>query len=406
MADPLVLIINRPTGFGGIERVIETLCDGLRAHPYALKYLYTPFPESEAHLTTLRGLGVEPVAWHGESEAQSRGSAAAKSPAQPLPVSPRVRLWKRWVSPAFDQWVYQMVRTRRQIRSMRDGLAGLKLNPAIAHMHVGQYHELAAGVTTCRRAFPHARLVVHVHNPPAYFSPTRLEKRALRRADAVIFVSDDARRSWERVVGRPLRSHTLHNPFPGPIGLPQDQAGKQLRLKAVCRLSPKKGLDVALRALAHVRRAGFDLSFDILGDGPERGRLEACAREEGVEEVVRFMGFCSDPAKFFGSSDIFLQPSVSNEGLPMSLLEAMAAARPVIVTTIGGMPEAVQDGETGLVVPPSDPAALAQAILRLLRDPAWAASLGQAAARHVSERFSPQRVAGKLNAVYADLLKT
>jgi glycosyltransferase involved in cell wall biosynthesis len=131
------------------------------------------------------------------------------------------------------------------------------------------------------------------------------------------------------------------------------------------RLGPQKALGVALEAVASVPAT----SLVIAGDGPDRGRLEARARELGVDGRTRFLGGVSRDAvlRLFRAADATVLSS-SWENLPHTVLEALAVGSPVVATAVGGVPEVVRDGENGLLVPPNDPAALASAIRGLLED--------------------------------------
>lgn len=117
---------------------------------------------------------------------------------------------------------------------------------------------------------------------------------------------------------------------------------------------------------------------DCYGDGPERGRLEARIREHGLEEVVRLKGRRPGAADAYGSAQFAVLTS-HEEGLPNAILEAMATGLPVVATAVGGVPELVRDGETGLLVPPRDPGALAKTLARIADDPALRVRMGRAA---------------------------
>lgn len=136
------------------------------------------------------------------------------------------------------------------------------------------------------------------------------------------------------------------------------------------RLVWEKGLEYLLRAWAVVavsRQASGNAPGTLLiaGDGPERTRLETLATDLGISDSIRFLGTISDTASFYRILDVFVLSSVS-EGLPMSLLEAMAAGLPIVATEVGGIPEALDRGTAGLLVPPADTAALAAALMRFV----------------------------------------
>ena len=153
----------------------------------------------------------------------------------------------------------------------------------------------------------------------------------------------------------------------GSTGAATAYAGAEPRLVCVGRLIPIKGHLVLLRALAQARAQIPDVALDVAGRGPLAPALQAYARELGLEEAVRFLGFVSPVSRAFENAAIAVVPSLG-EGFGMVALEAMERARPVIASAVGGLPEIVADGETGLVVPPADAEALAEAIVALAGD--------------------------------------
>ena len=151
--------------------------------------------------------------------------------------------------------------------------------------------------------------------------------------------------------------------------------GPRPRLIAVGRLRPPKDFGTLLRALASLPADGFDAA--IVGDGPERPALERELGELGLRERVSLEGERRDVPSLLAGSDVFVLSSHS-EGLPVSVLEAMAAGLPVVASAVGGVAELVLDGETGLLVPPADQAALAAALWRLVADAGLRRRLGDA----------------------------
>jgi glycosyltransferase involved in cell wall biosynthesis len=178
-----------------------------------------------------------------------------------------------------------------------------------------------------------------------------------------------------------------------------DPRGSGPLVGMVGRLNWKKGYEYALDAAALLRDRLPGLRFDIVGDGSMRAELEERARGAGLADTVRFLGQRRDVPELMRGFDCFALSSII-EGMPNALLEAMALGRPVVTTSAGGSAEVVVDGESGFVVPPRDARALADAIERVLRDPALAARLGEAAARRVRENFSLEAMLSALDALY------
>jgi glycosyltransferase involved in cell wall biosynthesis len=165
------------------------------------------------------------------------------------------------------------------------------------------------------------------------------------------------------------------------------------------RLAPQKGLDVLLRAAVHVP----DAQFVVAGDGPERPRLEAEAEQLGILDRFRFLGLRDDVPELLAASDVFVLPSLF-EGSSLAVLEAMAAGKPVVTSAIGGTDELVDDGESGLLVPPGDAGALALALNRVLAQPELRAKLGATARDRARDSFSAAASAAEVTRVYDDLL--
>jgi glycosyltransferase involved in cell wall biosynthesis len=146
-----------------------------------------------------------------------------------------------------------------------------------------------------------------------------------------------------------------------------------------------------------------DVVFLLAGDGPRRTMLEQEAAELGVTERIVFLGARDDIPVLLETCDVFALPSL-NEGLPLTVLEAMAARRPVIATSVGGIPEVVLDGETGILVPPADPHALAVGIRSLLADPTRARHLALAGQQRGRREFSVSSMVQRVSEVYVDVL--
>jgi glycosyltransferase involved in cell wall biosynthesis len=234
-------------------------------------------------------------------------------------------------------------------------------------------------------------------------------RAALRWPDAVVVLSRRERDSWRRVV--PEQSIAL---LPNGIDcapyLQRERsappAGTPLRLAYIGRLAPAKGLDEAIEAMALARANGAAASLVIAGSGPEEARLRAMVRDFSLDREVRFAGpvVGEDKALLLSQVDVLCLPSYS-EGLPYALLEAMAAGVVPIVTPVGGIPDVVQKGVHGALVPVRDCDAIAQAIETLARDRAALARMSAACRKRVAGAYSIERVANDFSILYSSLCR-
>jgi glycosyltransferase involved in cell wall biosynthesis len=166
---------------------------------------------------------------------------------------------------------------------------------------------------------------------------------------------------------------------------------------AVARLDPVKSLETLIQAVASFEAPARVVAL-IVGDGPERAALERAAKESRAPERIRFLGYRPDARRCLAACDTYVNCSTS-EGVSLTILEAMAAALPVIVTAVGGTPEVVTP-ECGLLIPPRDPAALAAAIRALQADPAAARIRGLTGRARVERVFSIDRMVADYADVY------
>jgi len=176
-------------------------------------------------------------------------------------------------------------------------------------------------------------------------------------------------------------------------------------LLSVGRMSREKGHRHLIEALRQIKqqRPQIPLQLLLIGEGPERDSLERQVTAAGLQGDVSMPGHLRDPLSYYSLADVFILPSLS-EGSPNVLLEAMAAGTPVVACAVGGVPETVRDQESALLVPPGNPAALAQATLRILTDPALAERLRQNAFQAVRIKHSPEAYCEALLNIYARLL--
>ncbi|HYY27401.1 MAG TPA: glycosyltransferase [Chthoniobacterales bacterium] len=180
-----------------------------------------------------------------------------------------------------------------------------------------------------------------------------------------------------------------------------------------CRLVRKKGLGTALRAFAGFLNVFPNARFEIAGEGPLRAELETLVHELSVENSVRFMGFLSQTElrQLYERAHVFLHPSEmppdsNQEGIPNSMLEAMATGLPVVATHHGGIPEAVKDEVNGLLVSERDVSGLTNALLTIARDPDRWKSLGKSAAQTVTNEFAQPRQIEALESAYLEAIES
>lgn len=236
----------------------------------------------------------------------------------------------------------------------------------------------------------------------------------IRTSDAVTAISSSTeamvRELWDRPVARIPFGATVEPGAPAPPAPPSDS--RPFRVLFVGRLVERKGVHHLIDAVARVRERRR-VELHVVGDGPHRGALEAHASRAGLGEAARFHGFVSSDelSRRFEESDVFVLPAVVDakgdvEGLGVVLIEALLHGTPVIASAAGGIVDIVRDGETGLLVPPGDPAALAEALARVQDDPALAIRLVEGGRRHVEREFSWEVVVGRLVELYRGLAES
>jgi len=251
-------------------------------------------------------------------------------------------------------------------------------------------------------------VVVAKRNVDAFETPRQvaLQRVAHRLATHVTAVSETVAGTVEALGVPRARITVIPNGvdaarFDGPAADRAELAADGAPLiGSVGCLEARKDYGTLLEALADLARRGVAFQAALVGDGRERAALEARARALGVAERVRFLGERRDVERLLPAMDVFVLSS-REEGIPNALLEAMAAGRPSVATAVGGTPEVLRDGETGWLVPPGAPAALAAALADALARPDEARRRGAAARRWARERLSVDAMARRHEAFYA-----
>lgn len=284
----------------------------------------------------------------------------------------------------------------------------------VVHVHWAMPHALFGWAV---RAASGARMVTTFYGVELRWTKTALGPlqalliRAARTSDAAVAISHHTADEVRRLAGVDAQV------IPYGVGLPPGVGAEAARAQAagpftvlfVGRLVERKGVDVLLDAAARLAPR-HDLRLVIVGDGPERERLETHAANRGLGGKVQFRGRIS-PAELeraYASAQVCVLPAVvdrrgDTEGLGVVLLEAMSCGVPVIGSDIGGITDIIAEGVTGLLVAPGDPGALAAAIERLVRDPELARRLGESGYRRVQEEFSWEAIAARWDGVYTSL---
>ena len=353
-----LLFLVYASEIGGTERMVETLATGLPAHGFATA------------VACLRGEGPFPA----------RLRAAG--------VATRVLDLRR--DPAAMARLVSLLRRR---------------SPDIIHTFVFGGN-LAGRIAARMAGVP--RVVTSQRSTDPWKTPLHwmIERVTSPLVDACISNSRAGRDVLVRRTGfRPARIAVIPNGIPV---LPPPTApagpGRALAVGTVGNLRAPKGHAVLLAAFQRVLVESPDVRLEIVGEGPLRPSLAAEAARRGLADRISFPGFLDDPRPLMSGWDVFVLPSLW-EGCPVSLLEAMMAARPCVASAVGDVPDIIRDGENGLLVPPGDAAALAGAIRLLLRDGGLRARLGNAARATAVRRHSEGTMLAAYAACYRAVLR-
>lgn len=288
---------------------------------------------------------------------------------------------------------------------------------AIVHTNSVKSHFLGA----LAASFTSAGLVIHARNILDESLARRwLFRLADRRAARVIAISDAVAAPYRERLRDPTKVVTVYNGIDVAQFAEADGSACRAELGLsreaplivqVGQIARWKGQDVFLRAAARVSREFADARFAIVGkvlfpenEAAYEKHLHALVEHLGLEERVVFLGQREDIPQVLAAADVVVHAAVQPEPFGRVLAEAMAAGTPVVASACGGIPEIVADGETGVLVPPRDPGAIAEALVALLGDSGRRRAMGQAGRRRAVSLFTVQRTVAGVEGVYADLL--
>ncbi len=366
----IVHIITR-LEFGGTWEVLLPLLEGARHAGHDVSLILAPTPSTQVQLQSFCDHHGIHFIWQEELTRQ---------------VSP-MRDFKAW---------------RALVRSIK------ALRPDVVHTHtskagfLGRLAAKWAGV-------PRVVHSTHGHVFSGYFGPVTtafymgLERLAAGWCDRIIVLSrheieDHLKRgigSRDQLVAIPngidLHRFSDVKSDPLPLRRAMGMGEGDVLCAVIGRLVPVKGHEVFLKAFKIVREKAAHAHAVIIGDGELKERLRQMSVELGLGNAVSWLGHRDDIPQLLRAVDIVVQPSL-NEGFGLAVVEAQAAGRPVVATRVGGLPEAVKEGETALLVPPNDPEALARAMLELMKDPARRETMGRQGQEWVRERFTIERM--------------
>jgi len=365
----LMVLDNNYPGIGGAELQVRLLSRALAARGHEVKILAPRLDPSRPVHETLDGIPVERIAY------------------------PRVRVLGSLI--LMLRFAWHLLRTRKRYDAI--------------HVHIVKNLATIAGLLC---PMLRASVIIKVSgawefdggvlDPAKRHQPlTLLRNACIRGVDYVQCISVYTRSRLREADYPERKLRMIHN----AVDLDRYQAADRAPggnavpiVVFVGRMRPVKGVDVLVRAWKEVQ-ARHRARLILAGDGPIVPDIKKLAAQTGVADSIEFVGEISTVPELLRRSDIYVQPSYQ-EGLPNSVLEAMATGLPIVATRISGNEDLVEDGRNGLLVPPGDAAALAQAIVRLLADPVAARRMGERSRAIVSEQYGLPVVMAKLERAY------
>jgi glycosyltransferase involved in cell wall biosynthesis len=366
---PVIQFIHGIAEIGGAERELLVMLSRLQRDAYPVRVIC---PRTGPFVEALQQRGIK------------------TSEAEFLP-------WRKW---------YAYPRRPAVVRHLRTAIAAHTCS--LIHVNdiwwVPQTRRAARGLGT--------PIVAHVRQE---IEPSKVSRYELERVDLVIAISEQVRRSLQMGGVRPDRVRVVYSGIDCST-LSPNHSGQQARsrlgipahalvLGTVANLFSRKGYHVLLQALPKILASVQHAHYVVVGKGEAEyeSRLQSLARQLNVADRVHFVGFQSSVEPYLAAMDLYVHPALM-EGFGIAVLEAMAMARAVVATAVGGVPEIVRHGETGLLVPSEDPEVLASAVITLLTDPEQREQFGRAGRERVLKDFSVEAMMERLLDAYGSLL--
>lgn len=363
-----VLFIHGITEIGGAERELLLILEHLRKQGYGPVVVC---PDTGPLVEELERLGIE---------------------MRYVPLPP----WRK---------ILAYPKRARAIRRLRDVIT--EIRPALIHVNDIWWvpHSLRASSGSGVPILAHVRQEIE---------PPKVHRYGLDRADVVLPMSRHIQQSLEAggVPGRRLL--TLYSAL-DMTRVPQQEDGRRRGRRfgipddvpligTVANLFPRKGYEVILKALPKILTSCPTMQYVLIGQGGSgyERTLRSLVRTLGLENNVRFVGFQKEVYSCLAAMDIYVHPALM-EGFGIAMLEAMAMEKPIVASRVGGIPEVVEDGVTGLLVPPGDPSALALALMRLLEEPHTRERMGRAGRERLETHFTAEQIMSTLRTLYAEI---
>lgn len=302
----------------------------------------------------------------------------------------------------------------KYMQTIRDYLWWTKLRVKKSYDVIHAHHPIAALVM--KRVFPDTPVLMTIHS--SYEKELSLNDRILsggpeeqfltslygeleQAADRLMTVSESFRQYIAPYVKHPERIAVIRNGFDEKRFKPISHENEVPQLITMCRLVPAKGLDILLRACAELKRRGLPFVLHVIGDGPMREELEELAHQLGVYDDIIFYGYMLHPEEFMPFFDVFVLPSRA-ESFGNVFAEAALCWLALIGTDVGGIPEQIEHGTNGLLVPVDDVGALADALEQVVVDPSFRYELSRAAWERAKREYSLNRLIRELKRAYVD----